>query len=327
MLEIKIDNNNSNQRLDKFLLKYLNKANKSFIYKMLRKKNIKLNSSKASGNEILKFNDNVTLFLSDETINKFREYKVDYSFYNKLNPKTIIYEDKNIIIINKPVGVIVHSATNNSNENTLINSIIRYLIEKGDYIPAESNGFKPAICNRLDVNTSGIVVAGKNLGSVQHLNKMFKDKTINKIYETIVIGKINNEGLIKGFHKKDDDNNIVKILPDNANGELKKVHTEYAVIKSNNNFSHLRIKLITGKTHQIRASLQYINHSIIGDKKYGDNDINSNFKKKYKLNHQLLHASKLIFKENDGLLGYMYNKEFTAKKTDMFDKIEKDIFL
>ncbi len=326
MKEIKISSSNSNQRLDKFLLKYLNKSTKSFIYKMLRKKNIKLNGLKASGNEILLDEDIVTLYLSDDTINKFREYKKNYSMYTNLNIKKIIYEDENILIINKDQGIIVHSSTNDANENTLINSVIKYLIKKGDYVPTESDGFKPAVCNRLDVNTSGIVVVGKNLPSVQHLNLMFKEKTLDKIYETIVKGNIKKDGLIEGYHFKDEKNNIVQISKENKGGSLKYVCTKYYKIKFNENYTHLKIKLITGKTHQIRASLKYINHSILGDKKYGDQKINNIFKKKYGLNSQLLHAKSITFNDSEGFLSYLYKKEFVAEKSDLFKKIEENLF-
>ncbi len=326
MVEVKIDNNNKNQRLDKFLLKYLNKANKSFIYKMLRKKNIKLNGKKANGNEILLEKDIVTLYLSDDTINKFRQYKKNYNMFSNLNVKTIIYEDNNILIINKPQGIIVHSATNNTSENTLINSAIKYLIKKGDYIPEKSNGFKPAVCNRLDLNTSGIVIIGKNLLAVQHLNKMFKEKTLDKIYETVVVGEIKCDDEIEGYHIKNENNNTVKIVKEKENDDFKYVCTKYYAIKSNKNYTHLKVKLITGKTHQIRASFKYIKHNIIGDKKYGDKECNNLLKNKYGLNNQLLHAKSVTFNDEEGFLSYLYKKEFIAPKSDMFNKIEKGLF-
>lgn len=326
MVEIKIDKNNKEQRLDKFLLKYLNKSTKSFIYKMLRKKNIKLNDQKADGNEILKEDDVIKLFLSDETINKFREYKNNYENYKGLDLKSIIYEDQNILIINKMPGIIVHSATNDENENTLINSIIKYLVSTGEFSPENSDGFKPAICNRLDVNTSGIIVAGKNLPSVQSLNEIFKNKTVEKIYETIVIGNIKEDGEIRGFHKKNEQTNTVEIFSENLNKDLKEVYTKYFVLKNSENFTHLKIKLITGKTHQIRASLENINHSIIGDRKYGNNQLNSEFKKKYGLSNQLLHASSITFCEETGFLSYLNQKKFIAPKTAVFKKIEENLF-
>ncbi len=326
MIEININNDNENQRMDKFLLKYLNKANKSFIYKMLRKKNIKLNGKKANGNEILKKGDNVALYLSDETINKFREYKKDYSNYRGLNKEHIIYEDENILVINKPVGVIVHSATNDEKENTLINSIIKYLIKTNSYNPEESNGFKPAICNRLDVNTSGIVVAGKNLRAVQELNEIFKTKKVDKFYETIVVGNITKDGEVKGYHQKDEDTNKATIYKENKTGDLKPVHTKYFNIKNNGEFTLLKIKLITGKTHQIRASMTSINNPIIGDRKYGDKYANEIMKKKYSLKNQLLHARSLTIKDSEGVLSYLNGKEFKADKPVIFNNIEKGLF-
>ncbi len=174
MVEIKITESEQNQRLDKFLLKYLNKSNKSFVYKMLRKKNIKLNEKKAEGSEMLQLNDTVKLFLSDETIASFREVKE----VKKSNKEVlVIFEDENVLVVNKPQGVLIHPDSSDKTD-TMIDRVLSHLVENGSYNPSDSHGFTPAICNRLDLNTSGVIIVGKNLQTVQRLIYLFKNKKI-----------------------------------------------------------------------------------------------------------------------------------------------------
>ena len=258
MIEIIIDKTNENQRLDKYLLKYLNKAPKSFIYKMLRKKNIKLNNKKATGNEIILNKDIINIYLSDDTINSFKE--------NKKVEKTnqdfkIIFEDKNIILCYKPIGLVSQPDINNKN-NSLNDQLIYYMYNNKEY--DLSSDFKPSICNRLDRNTSGIVTFGKNLKSLQSLNSAFKEDLIDKYYLTAVYGNITKKGSIELYHTK---KNNKAILSKNYLPNSKKIITQYEPIANKDNKTLLNIKLITGKTHQIRSSLEYIGYPIIGDKK------------------------------------------------------------
>ncbi len=327
MKELKITSQNKGQRLDKFLLKFLNKGTKAFVYKMLRKKNIKLNGKKATGNEILKNEDIVTLYLADDTINKFRTVQTNYRQYKKLDVRSIVLEDENILIINKNQGVAVHSSTSDEGENTLINSVINHLIENKSYDVESSVGFRPAVCNRLDVNTSGLVTVGKNLETVQQLNEMFKTREVDKYYITIVVGKLEGKKRLEGYHNKNNDTNEV-VIRENSSGKEgeKKVITEYEVLKNNDNYSLVRVKLITGRSHQIRAHLKLIGHPIIGDRKYGDTEENKKIKQKYGLSNQLLHGEYLKFKENKGILKYLGGRKIKALKPEIFRKIELGIF-
>lgn len=321
MQEIIIRETEQGQRLDKFLLKYLNTAPKSFVYKMLRKKNIKVNDKKAEGSEVLQVGDNVKLFLSDETINNFREIaEVDVT----VKSIEIVFEDENILIMNKPVGALVHP-DESTKTDTMTERMYKYLYNKGEYDPKESMGFKPAICNRLDINTSGIIVCGKNLQSVQELNYIFKEKLVDKYYVTLVKGEVSKSGVIKGYHTKNTTTNEVKVsLHKTPNS--KEVITEYMPMKSNGEYSLLTLKLITGKSHQIRASLKEIKRPIVGDRKYGDKEVNEFFRKKYGISNQMLHAESIAFMNKEGCLAYLYDKEFVAKRPRKFDTVCDSLF-
>lgn len=304
MIEIKINKSNENQRLDKYLLKYFNKAPKSFIYKMLRKKNIKLNGKKAEGNEIITNNDIISIYLSDETINNFREEKQ----LSKTNQDfKILFEDKNIILCYKPINLVCQPDINNKT-NSLNDQLIFYMYKNGQY--NLSSDFTPSICNRLDRNTSGIVTFGKNLKSLQALNYAFKNDLVDKYYLTAVYGNVNKSGVIELYHKKENNKAIIsKDYMENS----KKIITEYKPLVNKDNKTLLSIKLITGKTHQIRASLEYMGYPIIGDNKYNNNSKSLN---SFHLKNQFLHCYKIHFKKQLEHLEYLTEKTFICNYMD-----------
>ena len=321
MKKVIIDKNDSGQRLDRFLKKYLKDAPLSFIYKMLRKKNIKINNQKGKPDTIIKEGDIVQFYLSDETIEKFRgSQKVKKSKFS-LN---IIYEDENIILINKPVGLLSHSA-NKEYGNNVVDGMIHYLYEKGEYNPRVEKSFKPSICNRLDRNTSGIIIGAKNSQALRQINVSIKEGKIHKYYKTIVKGEVKEEGIFEGYIIKNEELNKVKVL-DQEGEDAKKILTKIKVLKTIKKYSLLEIELITGRTHQIRAHLSNIGHPIIGDVKYGDKVVNKYFRENYGLNGQFLHAYKIVFSEIKGPLNYLKGKEFIAKAGNRFSKIEEDLF-
>ncbi len=320
MREIIITHNEQGQRIDKFLMKYLSLAPKSFIYKMLRKKNIKLNDKRAEGGEMLNNGDNIKIFLADETIEKFTENK---SVVKSGRDFEIVYEDENIIICGKPSGLIVHPDREHKT-NTLNDQLLYYLSEKGEYNPNTSMGFVPSICNRLDLNTSGIVTMGKNLNAVQELNRGFRDRLIDKFYLTVVKGVVDKEGVIEGYHLKVD-GNIVSLSKNNNGGNF--VCTHYRPLNTNGEYTLLEVKLETGKSHQIRVCMQSINHPIIGDRKYGDKSVNRFFYNNFGLDNQFLHSSRIAFNFNDGCLKYLNGKEFICGPNDKLLKIIDKIFV
>ncbi|MBC5683216.1 RluA family pseudouridine synthase [Firmicutes bacterium AM43-11BH] len=322
MQELHVTANEAGQRLDKLLAKFLNQAPKSFLYKMMRKKNIVLNGKKCTGNEKLKQGDSIKLFFSDETIEKFSAGTYVTPKKEKINMLPIIYEDEQVLLMNKPVGVLSQKAKDS--DVSAVEILINYLIETNQLSKEQFRTFHPSICNRLDRNTSGILVAGKTLPALQEMNRFFKERTIAKYYRCLVKGRvIKNEDYIKGYLVKDQKTNKVSITKKKTE-EGVPIETEYCVIQSNDEVSLLEVHLITGKTHQIRAHLASIGHPIIGDYKYGDKQINEMYRQEYGLKSQLLHAYRLEMPSSDGSLAYLNDKKFVAELPDKFIKICKD---
>lgn len=322
MREITITSIDKGQRLDKYLAKYLNKAPKSFIYKMLRKKNIKHNHVKATGSELLLDGDIITLYFSEETLENFMSERVLKSANKKLN---ILFEDENILAVNKPLGILSHSEKK-SDADTLVDRILLYLHDNNVFSLDKTSTFTPAIVNRLDRNTSGIVLCGKNLNSVQALNKMIGIRRIVKEYETIVVGDLKNSGHLKNYFVKDKNKNMGKIVNSFLDG-AKEIETEYTPIKSNGEYTLVSIRLITGKSHQIRVHMNSIGHPLLGDPRYGNKVHNAKAKELYKVNHQLLTATKVTFKEDEGPLSYLCGKEITSPVPKVFQNVKNTIFL
>lgn len=324
MREIVINENEAGQRLDKFLAKYMKKAPKSFFYKMLRKKNITLNGKKASGNEKLTIGDQVRLYLSDETIRTFSE---EESIIEKklsqgkgiLKEEQIIYEDDHILLLNKPVGVLSQRA--DEKEESLVEWIIRYLLASKALSKEDLRTFRPSVCNRLDRNTSGLIAAGKSLVGLQTLSRLFKERDLKKYYRCVVVGKMETKGYIKGYLSKNKKTNKVVISKSPQKEGDSLIETSYHPISVTDAATYLEVHLITGRPHQIRAHLASIGHPLIGDYKYGNREKNEKHKKKYGLNSQLLHSSRLEFPQIEGELAYLSGKIFEASLPNAFQRV------
>lgn len=319
MREIVVSSNEANQRFDKLLAKYLKEAPKSFLYKMLRKKNITLNNKKSQGNEILQKGDLIKIFLSDDTYEKFAGKEVQIRPVSLPRKKLdIVYEDDHIILINKPAGMLSQKA--DPKDISLVEYLISYLLDTGAVTQEMLRSFHPAVCNRLDRNTSGLVIAGKSLTGLQEMSRMIKDRSIQKYYRCIVHGHMTQDQYLKGYLYKDEKSNKVTVF-DKEQKDAKPIETAYHVIRSNEAYSLLEVHLITGRSHQIRAHLASTGHSILGEQKYASEALRKEDFRNWKLSSQLLHAYRLVFPEMEGPLSYLSKKEFTAPVPTQFDKI------
>lgn len=313
MINIEVKPNDSNQRIDRFLLKLMPNANKNFMMRMLREKKIKLNNQKADPAELIQEGDNIQIYFSDETFDKFSSKKEKSKNNIKLD---IVYEDVNIAILDKPTGILCHFA-NNLKEPNLVDSFINYLSDKSEYNPRDEHSFVPSLCNRLDRNTSGLVIAAKNAESLRKINELIKEHKIQKYYFAIVKGELVYDGYIENSYSKNEKKNMMNLEKNSNSGKIMK--SKISTIKSNRDFSLIKIELITGKTHQIRLQLKTLGAPIIGDNKYGDIDFNNKLNIKNN-NHQKLVSGELVFPEIEGKLSYLSNKKFVSKyKSELFN--------
>ncbi|MCR5670164.1 MAG: RluA family pseudouridine synthase [Butyrivibrio sp.] len=324
MKEILITENEAGKRLDSFLKSYLKEAGSGFIYKMLRKKNITLNGKKAEGTEKLSKGDSVKIFFSDETFEKFRgkagiEAVSFKGTSGKLGTLPVIYEDENIVLVNKPAGVLSQKA--DKNDVSVNEWLIDYLLNNGSVTAESLETFRPSACNRLDRNTSGLIICAKNLAGSRVMSSLIKDREVEKYYRTLVSGKVTKSLKLTGFLYKDEATNKVNIKKEDPQDDrYSYIETEYTPVEffADKDLTLLEVKLITGKPHQIRAHLSSIGHPIIGDVKYGGKKLGRN-------SYQLLHSYRLVFpKVMPSGFEHLSGKEFMAKMPDTFSNIIGD---
>lgn len=315
------------QRFDKYLHKLLSGAGTGFLYKMLRKKNIVLNGKKSEGKEILRAGDEVSVFMSDETIATFRGLNgknegaktADYEkAYEALGKIPILFENEHVLIVNKPAGILSQKAADT--DSSLNEWLIGYLLHTGQITDKELLTFKPSVCNRLDRNTSGLLLCGKTLLGSREMSRILKERSVHKYYRTFVKGHIDKGMQIQDYLQKDEKTNKVRIIKDKENA-LKAgadyIETAYQPLREFEDYTYLEVLLITGKTHQIRAHLASIGHPILGDFKYGDEAFN----KKYHCKAQLLHAYRLEFQALPEELADLSKKIIVAPEPEKFLKL------
>ena len=277
------------------------------MYKYIRLKRIKLNGKRCEIKTRLSEGDVLTLYINDEFFDSAKET----DFLSAPASLDIVYEDANIIIVNKKTGLVVHEDNDNTCD-TLINRIKRYLYNKGEYDPNEEMSFAPSLCNRIDRNTEGLVICAKNAESLRIMNQKIKDREIKKKYLCVCIGNFKKKSdEISAYLVKDEENNKVKIY-DQPVKNAKRIITKYTVLQQKNELSLVEVDLITGRTHQIRAHMAYIGHPLLGDGKYGENSVN----RKFGVKTQALcsYSVKFEFNTESGILGYLSGKEIKAEK-------------
>ena len=317
MISFKIIDTESGQTLEKYVRKVLNTAPLSFIYKLFRKKDIKVNGHWEKEKYILNVDDEVSIYVTDsqlEEFNKKNEYQPNDSIRD-----WIIYEDKNIILINKPRGVLVQK-DDHSSDKALDQLVIEYLMYKGEYDPQKEQGFKPGPAHRIDRNTSGIVIFGKNHASLVYLFELLKNhELIGKHYISLVCGDVEEDGVVEAPLRKNFDQKKVVVASVKDGGKPSK--TIYHVLEHLNGYTLLDLTLVTGRTHQIRAHMSYIRHHVVGDTKYGDFKVNNLFKKEYGFENQFLHASELHFGKLEKPLENLSSKSFKAEMPDEYKEL------
>lgn len=398
MYQVKITEKDAGQRLDKYLHRILPRAGSGFLYKMLRKKNITLNDKKADGGEKIAEGDSVTIYFSDETLEKFMGRKIragldrnarsvaskhnaqesintvhkthestdrdneddtiesaNYiSAYETMQNVRILYENEHILLADKPAGILSQKAE--KTDVSLNEWLIGYLMKSGAVTEKEIAVYRPAVCNRLDRNTSGIVLCSKTLKGAQLLSRLLKNRKLHKYYRLYVKGIVSEEQIIEGYLIKDEKLNKVYIesvdedssvdpanlqeeMQENSRkryGERKEmrsidqirstyIKTGYKPVKAEHDKTLLEVELITGKTHQIRAHLASVGHPILGDYKYGDKAWNEEYRKKYHVRSQLLHAYKVVFPELEEPFEDISGRIFTAELPEIFTKVSDDL--
>lgn len=306
MKSFNIGENEANQRLDKFLTKTMPNLPQSLMYKYIRTKRIKVNRKRAEISTRLCVGDVVDLYINDEF---FIKPEPHYDFMRAGTALDIIYEDENLLVLNKKVGLLSHP-DDREYVDTLISRVKRYLYEKGEWNPESELSFMPALINRIDRNTGGIVLAAKNADTLRIMNQKMKDRELHKYYLCVVHGKPSLQSTtLEGYLIKDENKNRVFVYNSPRPG-AKEIRTKYSILKTTNDLSLLEVELLTGRTHQIRAHLASIGCPLLGDGKYGTNALNKSmgYKKQFLYSYKI----KFDFVTDAESLDYLNGREFSV---------------
>ena len=317
MQKFLIGESESGQTLEKYIRKVLKDAPLSFIYKLFRKKDVKVNGHWQKEKYVLSANEEVTIYISDEQLEEFKKKSKTLSI-NKVSDY-IVYEDDNILILNKPRGLLVQK--DSSNEVALDEMVISYLVEKGEYDPNKDLGYTPAPAHRLDRNTAGLIIFGKNIQTLRYLSSVIQDKSlVQKKYLTLVKGRVDKDGEINSPLMKNTKTGMVFVSSDG-----KDALTKYKVVEYIGDYTLLEVELLTGRTHQIRVHLSSIAHPVIGDSKYGDYALNKEIEDKYGFKNQFLVAYLLKFGKLESPLENLNHKSFKIDLPEELDTLKLEL--
>ena len=321
MKEFTIADNAAGQRLDRFLGKVLPQADPAFLHRMLRKKNITRNDKKADGNERVAAGDVIRLWFSDETYQKFsgeQKRSAHYPLWEGMQD-AIVFENDCLLALNKPVGMLTQKAA--PSDVSVNEYMLGYLAAKGEYVSERPGEFKPGVVNRLDRNTSGLVLAAKSLAVAQALSEQLREKQLRKFYLACVNGEVREAKRLSAFLYKDKESNQSRIRDTAESAEDRAIQTAFRPLAVRDGLSLLEVELLTGRSHQIRAQLAAIGHPIAGDPKYGDRNLNARLMQRYGLKHQLLHAYCLRFPSESGTLEAMSGTTLFATPPSLFAEL------
>lgn len=327
MIKLTVNENDAGQRLDRFLKKHFRRAPLSHIYKIIRK-DLKVNGRRAKEDTLLEEGDELSFYMSDETYEQLTRPEKKKPAKKQF---AVIYEDSEVLIVSKPWGLLTHGDAREK-KKTLANQVIGYLQEKGEYDPAVEHTFVPSPVNRLDRNTSGLVIFGKTAKSLRLLTRLIRERqAIEKYYLTIVAGNMQKPMTLEGDLVKDERTNTVRVTSDHAKAEYapdltkaKWAVTEVTPLESSGEYTLAEVKLVTGRTHQIRTSLAHEGFPLVGDAKYGSKAVNKKLEK-LGLNTQLLHAYKLVFGEMPEELKGLSGKTILSQPPEFFEGIRKEL--
>ncbi len=333
MKELQVTTAEQGQRLNKYLGRILREAPQSFLYKMLRKKNITLNGRKADGSELLSAGDRVCFFLADETFAKFAgnpPEACELRFAETaLEPRSIRYEDSELLIAYKPAGLL--SQKDRSGQESVNERILQYLADSGQLTAESLRRFKPSVCNRLDRNTSGLILFAKTLAAQQQIGQCLRERTLKKYYLCIVLGKMIGPFSHEGYLWKDAEHNRVTLGKEANAPDAERIQTSGRPLAAHEELTLMRVELHTGKSHQIRAVMEALSHPVLGDPKYrGETEAQQRqmrlFEERYGVRSQLLLAYELCFPEMTGSLQALSGKRFFSPLPGSFHRVLAEEF-
>ncbi len=314
MRELRIGKNDAGQRLDKFLTKTLKNFPQSLLYKSIRLKKIKVNRHRATPSQLLAEGDILQLFLAEEFF-VGEDARTEHSLAAIRGTPDVLYEDENILLLNKPAGIAVHEGEGNG--ETLIDRVQAYLYRRGEYDPAREQSFAPALCNRIDRNTAGIVIAAKTAEALRTMDEAIRDHRVHKKYLAVTHGTPSPaSATLQGYLLKNEKTKQVRVWDAHPPRGAKEILTRYRVLETRGDLALVEVELLTGRTHQIRAHMAHIGHPLLGDGKYGVN--RDDRARGYSYQALCSYEVCFDFKGQNSVLDYLDGRTFTIPREEIY---------